>query len=160
MRAEVCDRESRVIQALASGREVDPDTRAHLSTCAICREAAATTRWMRTLSDTAGEVQALPDPALLWWKGQLLRRWEAERRAVAPIERMQSMELVAGILGGLIVVVWQWAELRRLFSRLNPADLTAWTATAGASPYLPVVLVGMALFGVMLFAGVHRLLAE
>lgn len=48
-------------------------------------------------------VAALPtdlrssDAMQLWWKAQLLRRWDAERRAVAPIEVMQPFEIAAGL---------------------------------------------------------------
>ena len=58
----------------------------------------ATDAWMREMADTSVDApHALPDPAVVWWKGQLLRRWESERRAVAPIERMHWIELVTGI---------------------------------------------------------------
>lgn len=48
-------------------------------------------------------VAALPanlkasDGMQLWWKAQLLRRWDAERRAVAPLEVMQPFEIAAGL---------------------------------------------------------------
>lgn len=38
-----------------------------------------------------------PDAMQLWWKAQLLRRWDAERRAVAPFEVMQPFEIAAGL---------------------------------------------------------------
>ena len=36
-------------------------------------------------------------PAQLWWKAQLLRRWDAERRVTAPLDFMQPIEVAAGI---------------------------------------------------------------
>jgi len=41
--------------------------------------------------------QAMVDPMQIWWKAQLLRRWDAERRVVAPIDFMQPVELLAGV---------------------------------------------------------------
>jgi hypothetical protein len=40
--------------------------------------------------------QPLPEAAHIWWKAQLLRRWDAERKVVAPLEFMQPVELLAG----------------------------------------------------------------
>jgi predicted anti-sigma-YlaC factor YlaD len=160
MRAQSCDQESRILRAVGSRRAPDPEVQDHLASCEACREAASVSQWMQTLSDTTGEMKSLPDPALLWWKAQLLRRWEAERRVAKPIERMQRWEVVAGTIGLAVMVVWQWADISRVFGSLNPGNLTHWTAVANASPYLPVALVGTVLLGVMVLAGVHRMLAE
>ena len=52
-------------------------------------------------------VAALPSPPLpsdavpvvsqLWWKAQLLRQWDAERRVAAPLDFMQPVEIAAGV---------------------------------------------------------------
>jgi hypothetical protein len=48
-------------------------------------------------------VAALPlpgvsrDPMQIWWKAQLLRRWDAERRVTAPLDFMQPVEVAAGL---------------------------------------------------------------
>ncbi|MGE0446419.1 MAG: hypothetical protein AB7P99_14425 [Vicinamibacterales bacterium] len=36
-------------------------------------------------------------PAQIWWKAQLLRRWDAERRVTAPLDFMQPVEVAAGL---------------------------------------------------------------
>ena len=38
-----------------------------------------------------------PDAMQLWCKAQLLRRWDAERRAVAPLDAIQPFEIAAGL---------------------------------------------------------------
>ena len=49
------------------------------------------------------KVAALPtalaaaDAMQLWWKAQLLRRWDAERRAVAPLDAIRPFEIAAGL---------------------------------------------------------------
>jgi hypothetical protein len=40
---------------------------------------------------------ALPDPSVIWWKAQLVRRWEAQRRAQLPLDVMQPIEIVGGM---------------------------------------------------------------
>lgn len=40
---------------------------------------------------------AAPDAMQLWWKAQLLRRWDAERRAQVPLDVMQPIEIAAGL---------------------------------------------------------------
>lgn len=40
--------------------------------------------------------RAMGDPLQIWWKAQMLRRWDAERKVVAPIDFMQPVELLAG----------------------------------------------------------------
>jgi hypothetical protein len=160
MRRQTCDQEPQILKLVGAGREQDRTVQGHVADCESCREAVDTTRWLRGLANTAGETRALPDPALLWWKAQLLRRWDAERRAAAPIERMHHMELAAGFAGVILVMSWQWADLRRLVRWFDPSNVTVWTSHVSVSPYVPALLVGTILFGLMLFAGVHRLLAE
>jgi hypothetical protein len=46
------------------------------------------------------------DPRPLWWKAQLVRRWDAERRAQAPLELMERIELVAGLAAAALLLVW------------------------------------------------------
>ncbi len=40
---------------------------------------------------------AMPDAMQLWWKAQLLRRWDAERRVHAPLDVVQPFEIAAGL---------------------------------------------------------------
>jgi hypothetical protein len=160
MRAKNCEEEARILGAIRARRDSDPEVQAHLATCESCRDAVSVSRWMQTMSETTGENKELPDQSLLWWKAQMLRRWEAERHVAAPIDRMQRFEVVAGLFGVIAVIVWQWADLRRAFSSLNPETITNWTTTAHSTPYLPVALVGTVLLGIMVVAGIRRLVAS
>jgi hypothetical protein len=57
-------------------------------------------------------VAALPvaapaiDPMQLWWKAQLLRRWDAQRRAQAPLDVMQPIEIAAGLACAGLLLYW------------------------------------------------------
>jgi hypothetical protein len=127
---------------------------------------AATDAWMRELADTSVDApHALPDPAVVWWKGQLLRRWESERRAVAPLERMHWVELVTGVASLGVFLVWQWSGLVNLLSRLSPSNLlavsAASSATTAASPAAVALVVGVTLaLGATVFVSLHRMLAR
>jgi hypothetical protein len=53
-----------------------------------------------------------PDPMQLWWKAQLLRRWDAERRAQAPLDLMAPIEIAAGLaVAGILL----YLSLPRMF---------------------------------------------
>jgi hypothetical protein len=44
----------------------------------------------------------LPDPSYVWWNAELLRRQDAQRRVMRPIEMMQPVQIAAGV----IAAVW------------------------------------------------------
>ena len=57
-------------------------------------------------------VAALPtpsgsqDPMRVWWKAQLLRKWDAERRAQLPIDVMHRVEIAGGLLAAGLLLYW------------------------------------------------------
>jgi hypothetical protein len=171
MARQNCEREPDVVMAVARAGApvaeadagafgiVEPELRAHLAACESCRDAAATTAWMRQMADATGEIHAVPDPAVIWWKAQLLRRWEAERRATAPIERMHWLELAAGLCSLAAFIVWQGSGFTRTVEALNPVAIATRSASAAAalSPLAVLLLAGGTLtLGGVLFAGIHR----
>lgn len=50
----------------------------------------------------------LPEAQLLWWKAELLRRWDEERRALAPIERAEPINVTIGVVGALVLMLTLW----------------------------------------------------
>jgi hypothetical protein len=95
--------------------------REHASACAACQETLLVAAWMKELA--AGSVfdAPLPDAAYLWWKAELLRRWDAQQRAAAPIERGERVQ--AGIVGVgvLALLALLWRETSRLAALSSPA---------------------------------------
>ena len=69
---------------------------------------------LRHLADETHGEQALPDPSFIWWKAQLLRRFEAEREATAPIEIGDRVHIGAAILGALALAGGVWDQLPSL----------------------------------------------
>ena len=155
-----CAQQPDILSAVAAGREGEALMAAHLAACPSCREQAHAISWMRHLAAAPEPSHPLPDPGVIWWKAQLLRRWQAERAASAPIERMHWVELVAGFASLVVFLVWQWRGLSTLVSRAIPAGVAAMsTATPPSNPVvLALVLCGTATVGAMVLAGLHRML--
>ena len=47
----------------------------------------------------------------IWWKAQLLRRWDAQREAVKPLAVMEPIQLLAGIAAAALVFLWALPSL-------------------------------------------------
>ena len=48
----------------------------------------------------------IPDPAELWCKAVLLRKWEAERRARRPLDIMWPIEIAGGLVAAGLLLYW------------------------------------------------------
>ena len=157
-----CSEEPDVLIAAASGRALSASLAAHLASCPSCREQAEAVAFVRGLAETPDAAHPLPDPAVIWWKAQLLRRWQAERAASAPIERMRWIELAAGLASLVVFLAWQWRGLVHLVSRAIPAGVAASAAAPqSASPMALVLLTGAAVsIGAMVLAALHRRLGR
>ncbi len=64
--------------------------------------------WMRELADIPVDGMPLADARHLWWKAELLRRWDAQRQAVAPIERAEPVQVGIGLAGTVVLLAWLW----------------------------------------------------
>ena len=49
----------------------------------------------------------------IWWKAQLLRRWDEQREAVRPLAVMEPIQLVAGLTAAALVFLWGLPSLTR-----------------------------------------------
>lgn len=125
-----CEHERLVVEAVARGRATT-EVEAHLAVCATCREVDEMARVMTTLAvetERSANRRRLPEAGQLWWKGQLARRWEAEARAVAPLDRMQRFEVWAGAIAALILLT----AFVRTLGAVAPSDPSGfWTTWAG-----------------------------
>jgi hypothetical protein len=114
-----CPHEARVLAQRRSGAD-DPVAREHLATCASCREALDVAEFLGRIA-TAPETHRLPEASRVWFRAQLVRRWDAERRAAAPIETMQRAE--RGLLVvGLAVLIWMWTQAERWLGSADPGS--------------------------------------
>ena len=70
--------------------------------------------WMRQLAALPTGTSSLPDPAYLWWKAQLLRRWDAQRSAAAPLDVGERVQVALGLGGAAILLAVLWSRLPAL----------------------------------------------
>lgn len=142
-----CDREQAVLDMMASGRE-DKALTAHLAQCPICQEVAEVTRFMRALAnESALDSRPLPEPAHLWWKAKILQRWDAERQAARPLDAMQHFELAAGVIGLLVLAIWQWPTLARWMTNTEAGSVSALLAPTAYSGLFIILTIGVVFLG-------------
>ena len=73
------------------------------------RDEAIVAAAMSELAADSRETRPLPDPYFIWWKAQLLRRLDAERKASAPIEIGERVHIGAAILGAVALAAGAWS---------------------------------------------------
>jgi predicted anti-sigma-YlaC factor YlaD len=175
-----CEREAEVVRAAqrAGGNgsrrgngsastgtsEPDASVRAHLQTCAACREAFDTARFMTRLAaetDAMAATRELPEPGQLWWKARLLQRWEAETRATAPLDWMQRVEVIAGLIAAAVLLVMIWSDMRGAESSAHASRLLPAIASLLAPGALSSFIVGgLLLVGCVALFTLRQLLTE
>ena len=96
--------------------------------------------WLEALAATPLDAPPMPDASFLWWKAQLLRRWDAERRVVAPLETGERVHAVIGVAAAALLFVWL----------LRSAPVAGWAPPVAiaivAGSVLLVVAAGLALW--------------
>ena len=158
MTHRTCTADPDILMAAAESPVLPPAMEAHLAACPSCREQVEAVRFMQRLASEPTPAHHLPDQAVIWWKAQLLRRWQAERKAEAPIERMRWVEFAAGVTSLIVFLAWQWRGLAAIVSGAIPTDLAAIVAAPPPASPLTTVLLLAAVFsiGAMILAALHR----
>jgi hypothetical protein len=109
-----CDREPEVTdmaRRMARGELAEASLNDHIAGCPSCQETIAVAKWMQQLASVPVVNRPLPDPAYLWWKAELLRRWDAEQRAAAPVEVGEQVQVGVGLAASAVLLVWLWRNL-------------------------------------------------
>jgi hypothetical protein len=115
----------------------DPATRdfmEHLPGCAECQETLAVRAWFQEFSELSLEGPP-PSPGHLWFKGQVLRRLEQQRRSTLSMQRMQVSLGMTGVIG---LFAWLWRRVQT--SAVFDSPL-AFASGMDLSRALPVILV-------------------
>lgn len=147
MRGRACEYEG-AVRSLARTGSADAAVRDHLTRCETCRQTLAVAGFMLQLADAAAAPPRLPDPGMLWWKAQLLQRWDAQRQAAAPLETGQHVQVGVGVAGCAGLLVWLWPHLQRWGVELvTPSNVPALSSSV---PHTLVTL--LAVGGVLLAA--------
>ena len=117
-----CDHEA-AVRNMARQNRIDAALRGHIARCDVCRETLAVTDWMQAFAAASVDESRLPDPAHLWWKAELLRRWDAQQRAAAPIEIGERVQVGLGLVGAVAMLIWLWRDAARLTTSLSNDSL-------------------------------------
>jgi hypothetical protein len=105
------------------------------------QEVQMVTAFLKDLSTFPVTEAPLPDPTYLWWKAELLRRWDAQQRVTKPIEVGEQVQMGVGLIAAAGLLIWLWRSLP------DVVTTTPTTSLAGAS-----VTMGLAFTAVLLAA--------
>jgi hypothetical protein len=61
----------------------------------------------------------LPDPAVLWFKAQIVKRWDAERRAQAPLDVMEPVQVAIALVAAMVLFAMSLPSLMRVLALLR-----------------------------------------
>jgi hypothetical protein len=148
-----------------AGMGVDPVILTHLADCASCRETYEVTAFLGQLAAETDVVAAdrdLPDSARVWWRARLLQRWDAESRATVPLDLMQRVEVIGGLVAAIVLLFTMWPELRGV-SHVTTAVPSWWPAVShmfAPSGVVTLIVGGLLLLSLMAVFTVHQLLQE
>ena len=73
---------------------------------------AVVAEYMNRLANSSpARMSQVPDASVLWVKAQMLRRWEAERKAQTPLDVMEPIQIAAGIAAAAVLFIWSLPSL-------------------------------------------------
>ena len=99
------------IRAALRGRGLNETHEQHLRECEDCHAFSVTQRAMTLVAQAPQEERVLPDPAILWLKGQILRHQRLEARVVRPMRIVQFAAQIAVALGWAALFTWKWPQI-------------------------------------------------
>jgi len=97
--------------------------------------------WMQQFAALPLDASSLADPAYLWWKAQLLRRWDAQRTVVAPLEVGERVQVATGLGGAAVLLALLWSSLPTLATPSGLASPDLMITIAAVVLLLTVALV-------------------
>ncbi len=100
-----CHRDAETV-SLARGMGGSDDLRAHVSRCPACAEVLRVAEELNALAAET-PMRALPSMAQIWWRAQLVARLGKRTVSERPIETMQWIQIVVGMVVSLMLLVWQ-----------------------------------------------------
>jgi hypothetical protein len=73
------------------------------------RDAQLVAAAMNEIAQVPRDAGSLADPHFIWWKAQLLRRIDAERKASTPLEIGERMHIGGAVLGAVALGAGAWS---------------------------------------------------
>jgi len=117
-----CNHEKELRIALREGR-FDAALEQHVRSCEECRSFASMQRAMTLVAEAPMELKALPDPALIWLKSQILRHQRMEARVVRPMKIVQFAAQIAVALGWAALFTWKWPQILSITTDFSISNL-------------------------------------
>lgn len=157
---ESCPHEARTLSARRQPAD-QASLREHVATCARCRELLQVVEFVETLAASpADAAHRLPDAARVWWRAQLVRRWQAERRAAQHLDRMYPLE--AGVLAAAVIVFvfLCWPLVTRWVSSTEVGGATMLAASLLPAGLVVALVGGTALLTLVTLLMMRDVLAE
>jgi len=104
-----CAHEEAVRRMAREGR-ADAALQAHVAVCADCRDTLEIAEAMHVVANApvGPSERPVPSASYLWWKAELLRRWDAEQRAMEPVDMGERLGAGIAIVGAVAVLWWIW----------------------------------------------------
>ena len=157
--SENCIQEPLVRRASVEDRWTEA-LRQHVATCQDCAAAAAAAPFMTRLARIDARQRALPDPAVLWHKAQILRGSAVADRAARPLNIAQMVSYVVIAAGWAGLLTWKWNEMQQWVLRFTPSSMVT-EAVGGHSSMSATILVAvLILSSLTVMLGLHAILAE
>jgi hypothetical protein len=89
--------------------------------------------WMQELAALPLERSPATDPVYLWWKAEMLRQWDTQRRVVAPIDIGEHVVAGIALFAALALLRWLWDQL----------SASSGSVSAGLSSFAWATMIGI-----------------
>jgi hypothetical protein len=157
--SENCIQEPLIRRAAVEDRWTDA-LRQHVASCRDCAAAAAAAPFMTQFARIDARQRALPDPAVLWLKAQILRGSAVAERVSRPLNIAQMVSYVVIAAGWAGLLTWKWKELQQVVLRFTPASIVNEAAGVHSSMSATIALGVLVLCSLTVMLGLHAILAE
>lgn len=81
-------------------------------------EEQAIAAFMARLASLPTDAALPADSATLWWKAQLLRRWDVERAIRRPLDVIEPIEIAGGLIAAGVLLLWSLPTLQNLLTSI------------------------------------------
>lgn len=110
-----CEFEEEVLAAAMQSRwpdRVNPELRAHVESCTVCRDLAEAAGAIGDSMDQARGTVAIPDAGRVWWMAQMRARREAVKAAGRPITAIHVIAFACamGLAGACFGATSAWFQ--------------------------------------------------
>lgn len=139
-----CEQEA-AVRRMARRSLDEPALRAHAAGCNECQETLLVAGWMNELAALPVAKPPLAAATYLWWKAQVLRQWDAQRKVMEPVEIGEQIGVGVGLAGAGALLIWLWRHVGALEAPPPMGHVGAWMSLPGV--LTPVLLVCMLLLG-------------